>query len=136
VEEPPFASSQGVRLPAGQGEPPQVMALWAETECGECKRGGAKLIFRGEAELHMLLQEPGGGLTADVERLPLSQVPGGPEGGAAPPPVSFAPIDTHRVSSLMRMYGRVSFTNNCRRALYKTPSPALERQSPGPVVAN
>ena len=70
VEEKPFTFSQRVRLPAGQGEPPQVMALWAETECGECKRVGAKLIFKGEAELHMLLQEPGGGLTADVERLP------------------------------------------------------------------
>lgn len=83
VEEKPFTFSQRVRLPAGQGEPPQVMALWAETECGECKRVGAKLIFKGEAELHMLLQEPGGGLTADVERLPFSQVLEVPEGDEA-----------------------------------------------------
>ena len=57
VEEKPFTFSQRVRLPAGQGEPPQVMALWAEAECAECKRVGAKLIFKGEAELHLLLQE-------------------------------------------------------------------------------
>ena len=80
VEEKPFTFSQRVRLPAGQGEPPQVMALWAEAECAECKRVGAKLIFKGEAELHLLLQEPGGGLTADVERLPFSQVLEVPEG--------------------------------------------------------
>lgn len=74
VQEKPFTFSEQVRLPAGQGEPPQLLAARAQPVCAESKLIGSKLIFKGMIELHLLLQEPGGGLSSSHESLPFSQI--------------------------------------------------------------
>ncbi len=74
VEKRPFPFSETIRLQTGQGEVPRVLALRAEPSCGESKLIGNRLICKGAVEIHMLLQEPGGGMNAARESLPFSQV--------------------------------------------------------------
>ncbi len=74
VQEKPFAFSEQVRLPAGQGEAPQVLSLRALPVCTEGKLIGSKLIFKGMVELYALLQDQGGGLSPFHESLPFSQI--------------------------------------------------------------
>ncbi|MGE4275800.1 MAG: SPOCS domain-containing protein [Lawsonibacter sp.] len=84
VQEKPFTFSEQVKLLAGQGEPPQVLAIRAEPLCTEHKLIGSKLIFKGTVDLHLLLQESSGSLSSSHESLPFSQimeVPGAEEGG-------------------------------------------------------
>ena len=74
VQEKPFLFSDQLRLAAGGGEAPQLLTLRVQPVCGESKLIGGKLIFKGAVETDLLLQEPGGGLTAAHESLPFSQV--------------------------------------------------------------
>ncbi|MCI8422902.1 MAG: DUF3794 domain-containing protein [Lawsonibacter sp.] len=73
VQEKPFTFSDQIRLQGGQ-EAPQLLAVRGQAICTESKLIGAKLIFKGTAELSLLLQEPGGALTSSREVLPFSQV--------------------------------------------------------------
>ena len=74
VEEKPFTFTETMRLQTNQGEVPQIMAIWAQPVCTESKLIGTKLIFKGTAEVRMLLQEPGGSMFASRESLPFSQI--------------------------------------------------------------
>ena len=74
VQEKPFTFTDQVRLQSNSGEPPQLLASRVQPQCNESKVIGTKLIFKGAVELDLLLQEPGGGLTAGHETLPFSQI--------------------------------------------------------------
>ncbi|MBR4098968.1 MAG: DUF3794 domain-containing protein [Clostridium sp.] len=74
VEEKPFTFSEHIRLQTSQGEAPQIMAIWVQPICTESKLIGTKLIFKGVAEVRILLQESGGGMSATRESLPFSQI--------------------------------------------------------------
>ena len=74
VQEKPFTFNEEVRLQSASGDPPQLLAARAQPVCSERKLIGNKLIFKGMVELHLLLQEPGGGLTASHQALPFSQI--------------------------------------------------------------
>ena len=74
VQEKPFTFTEEIRLPSGQGEPPQLLACRAQPQCTECKLIGSKLIFKGVAEVYLLLQEAEGGLSSAHESLPFSQI--------------------------------------------------------------
>ena len=74
VQEKPFTFTEQVRLQAGMGEAPQLLACRVQPLCTDSKLIGSKLIFKGTAEVYLLLQEPDGGLTAAQESLPFSQV--------------------------------------------------------------
>lgn len=74
VEEKPFTFTENIRLQTNQGESPQILAIWVQPTCTESKLIGAKLIFKGTVEVRMLLQEPGGIVTASREALPFSQI--------------------------------------------------------------
>lgn len=74
VQEKPFTFSEQVRLGAGTGEAPQLLAVRANPVCTESKRIGGKLIFKGMVELNLLLLETEGGLNAIHESLPFSQI--------------------------------------------------------------
>lgn len=74
VQEKPFTFSDHIRLPSSAGEPPQVLAIRVEPVCAESKLIGSKLIFKGTAEVYLLLQEPGGALTTGHESMPFSQI--------------------------------------------------------------
>ena len=73
VQEKPFTFSDQIRLQSGTGEAPMLLAARVQPECSESKLIGSKLIFKGMVEVFLLLQEPGGGLTACHESLPFSQ---------------------------------------------------------------
>lgn len=73
VQEKPFTFSEEIRLPQGQGGEPQLLSFHAQPQCNECRLIGSKLIFKGTAELYLLLQEEGG-LSTVHESLPFSQV--------------------------------------------------------------
>ena len=74
IPEKPFTFTESMRLPSGQGEAPQVLACRAQPVCTECKLIGSKLIFKGMAEVYLLLQEPEGGISSAHESLPFSQI--------------------------------------------------------------
>lgn len=74
IQEKNFTFSERVRVPSGQSEAGQLMALRAQPICTESKLIGSKLIFKGAVELSMLLQEAGGNLVSSHESLPFSQV--------------------------------------------------------------
>lgn len=74
VQEKPFTFSDQIRLPSNGGEPPQVLAVRVQPVCNESKLIGSKLIFKGTAEVELLLQEPGGGLSTGHESMPFSQI--------------------------------------------------------------
>ena len=74
VQEKPFTFSDQIRLPTNGGESMQVLALRVQAACGESKLIGTKLIFKGSAEVYLLLQEPGGTLTTSHESMPFSQI--------------------------------------------------------------
>ena len=84
VEEKPFVFEDQIRLKSGQGENLRLMDSRVQTLCTESRRIGNKLIFKGNAEVYLLLLAPDGGLTACRETLPFSQVlelgDGGEEG--------------------------------------------------------
>ena len=69
VQEKPFTFSDQVRLQSGGGEAPVLLAARIQPVCI-----GSKLIFKGVAELDLLLQEPGGALTTSHESMPFSQI--------------------------------------------------------------
>ena len=73
VQEKPFTFSDQIRLQSGSGDAPVLLAARAQPECTESKLIGTKLIFKGMVEVYLLLQEPGGALTACHESLPFSQ---------------------------------------------------------------
>lgn len=73
VQEKPFTFSDQVRI-QGTGESPSVLSVRAQPVCTESKLIGSKLIFKGMVELYLLLQEPGGGLSASHESMPFSQI--------------------------------------------------------------
>ena len=74
VQEKPFTFSDQIRLPTGSGEAPMLLAARVQPECTESKLIGSKLIFKGMAEISLLLQEAEGGLTSCCESMPFSQV--------------------------------------------------------------
>ena len=74
VQEKPFTFSDQVRLQSGGGEAPVLLAARVQPVCTESKLIGSKLIFKGVAELDLLLQEPGGALTTSHESMPFSQI--------------------------------------------------------------
>lgn len=74
VQEKPFTFQELIRMPSAGGEPPRVMALWAQPVCTESKLIGSKMIFKGAVELHILFQEGDGGLASAHESLAFSQV--------------------------------------------------------------
>ena len=74
VQEKPFTFSDQVRLQSGSGGEHDLLAARAQPVCTESKLIGSKLIFKGMVELDLLLQEPGGGLSAGHESLPFSQI--------------------------------------------------------------
>lgn len=74
VQEKPFAFSDQIRLPSGSGEAPILLASRVQPVCAESKLIGTKLIFKGMVELYLLLQEPGGAITASHESMPFSQM--------------------------------------------------------------
>lgn len=81
VQEKPFSFSDQVRLQSSSGETPSLLAARAQPVCTESKLIGAKLIFKGMVELDLLLQEPGGGLSASHESMPFSQIIEVPQAG-------------------------------------------------------
>lgn len=74
VQEKPFTFSEQVKLPQTQGEPAQVMVVRALPVCTESKLIGNKMIFKGNIELNILLQDAQGMLNACHETLPFSQI--------------------------------------------------------------
>ena len=74
VQEKPFTFTEEIRLQSGQGGEPQLLACRAQPLCGECRLIGSKLIFKGTAELYLLLQEENGALVTSHESLPFSQI--------------------------------------------------------------
>ena len=86
VQEKPFAFSEDIKLPAVQGEGAEVLAISAQPACSESKLIGNKLVFNGNIEVNMLLQQTDGALSSSREMLPFSQileVPDPEEGGDA-----------------------------------------------------
>ena len=73
VQEKPFTFSDQIRLQAGSGEAPILLAARAQPVCTESKLIGSKLIFKGMVEVDLLLQEAGGGLSTSHESMPFSQ---------------------------------------------------------------
>lgn len=125
VQEKPFTFSEQVKLPAGQGEAPQIMAIRAEPYCTEHKLIGSKMILKGTVGLHMLLQEPNGNLSSSRESLPFSQileVPGAEEGGDGQVSVELTdmqyelnPADSRSIEVSMEYLAQVQV--RCRRAV-------------------
>jgi hypothetical protein len=74
VQEKPFLFTEQVRLPSGKGEAPQILFLRAQPVCTESKLIGNKLIFKGTVDLHLLLQEVGGGISSSHESMAFSQI--------------------------------------------------------------
>ena len=74
VQEKAFTFSDQIRLSSNGGEPPQVLAIRVQPVCSESKLIGSKLIFKGAAEVYLLLQEPGGALTTGHESMAFSQI--------------------------------------------------------------
>ena len=74
VQEKPFTFSEEVRVQTSSGEPPQLLAVRAQAQCGERKLIGSKLVVKGMVELSLLLQEAGGNLTTNHQALPFSQI--------------------------------------------------------------
>ncbi len=72
AQEKPFSFSEQIRT-NGTGE--EELLWWkAKPQCSECKRIGNKLIFKGNVEVELLLQQNEGELTTHQENLPFSQV--------------------------------------------------------------
>lgn len=97
VGEKPFSVQTDLRLPAAQGESLQCLALQVQALCSEHKRIGSKLIFKGSLLLSCLLQNAAGGLTAQQEAVPFSQVmeaPEGEDGGCDPILIQVADVKT------------------------------------------
>ena len=74
VKEKPFTFSDQVRLQSGSGEAPSLLAARIRPVCTESKIVGSKLIFKGMAEMDLLLQEHGTTLITEHESLPFSQI--------------------------------------------------------------
>jgi hypothetical protein len=74
VKEKPFPFTDVIRLSGTPGEAPQILSSRAQAICTESKLIGSKLIFKGNVELSLLLQETGGGLSVTRETLPFSQI--------------------------------------------------------------
>ena len=80
VQEKPFTFTDQVRLPGSSGEVVQLLSLRAQPTCSESRVIGNKLIFKGEAAVSLLCQEPDGTLTTAGESMPFSQIMEVPEG--------------------------------------------------------
>lgn len=74
VQEKPFTFQEQIRLQGTQSEPPLLLSTRALATCTESRLIGSKLIFKGTAEVCMLLQESGGLLSSERESLPFSQI--------------------------------------------------------------
>ncbi|MGI5963076.1 MAG: DUF3794 domain-containing protein [Lawsonibacter sp.] len=74
VLEKPFTFTEQIRPQSNQGQLPEVLSVRAQPLCTESKLIGSKLIFKGTAEVYLLLQEMDGTLTSMHESLPFSQI--------------------------------------------------------------
>lgn len=74
VQEKPFTLDEQIRLKQNQNGGAKLMACQVKPLCTESKIIGNKLIFKGSAEVALLLQESGGALISERESLPFSQI--------------------------------------------------------------
>ena len=74
VEEKPFTFSDDLSLSATRPAAAELLKARVELICGDSKLIGNKLIFKGEAGLHLVYREPGGGLCGAEFALPFSQI--------------------------------------------------------------
>ena len=74
VQEKSFSYSDGLTLPAGCPDPQAILAVRAECTCTEARVIGTKLVFKGEAQLTLLLRGEDGSLYPGEFRLPYSQL--------------------------------------------------------------
>jgi len=74
VQEKTFTFTDSIRLQGSQSEMLQVLAVRAEASCTESKLIGNKLIFKGNVNVNVLVQETTGLLSNVHESMPFSQV--------------------------------------------------------------
>lgn len=74
VEEKHFTFSDDLSLSATRPAAAEILKTRVDLVCGESKLIGNKLIFKGEAGLHLVYREPGGGLCGADFTLPFSQI--------------------------------------------------------------
>ncbi len=80
VQEKPFTFSDEVSL-GGRTGAEELLDEWVSFRCGESKLIGSKLIFKGEAQVHVLYRTMDGSLENGEYKLPFSQVMEMPELG-------------------------------------------------------
>lgn len=74
VEEKSFTFSDDLSLSATRPQAAELLKSRVDLACGDSKLIGNKLIFKGEAGLHLVYREPGGGLCNADFTLPFSQI--------------------------------------------------------------
>lgn len=74
VQEKNFTFQEQIRLQNAQAEQPVLLTSRAQALCTESKLIGSKLIFKGVADLALMMQESGGTLSVEKDSLPFSQI--------------------------------------------------------------
>ena len=74
VQEKPFTFYEQIWLQGNQNTTPIILAARTSAQCTENKLIGSKLIFKGTAELFLLLMEQDGTVTSERHTLPFSQI--------------------------------------------------------------
>ena len=74
VQEKAFSYADGLTLPGGCPDPQAILSVRGDCTCTEARVIGTKLVFKGEAQLKLLLRGEDGGLYPADFRLPYSQL--------------------------------------------------------------